>query len=84
MGKAKRYNAYDSAVQAKRLEVQSYGAQRQRLSINSAFRGMPLEPPIATNIASDAGTGTGKFCSASLSADQTANITATFTLNLIP
>ena len=77
MGKAKRYNAYDSAVQAKRLEVQSYGAQRQRLSINSAFRGMPLEPPIATNIASDAGTGTGKFCSASLSADQTANITAT-------
>ena len=77
MGKAKRYNAYDSAVQAKRLEVQSYGAQRQRLSINSAFRGMPLEPPIATNIASDAGTGTGKFCSASLSPDQTANITAT-------
>ena len=77
MGKAKRYNAYDSAVQAKRLEVQSYGAQRQRLSINSAFRGMPLEPPIATNIARDAGTGTGKFCSASLSADQTANITAT-------
>ena len=77
MGKPKRFNAYDSTVKAKRLEVQSYGAQRQRLSINSSFRGQPLEPPIATVLSSDESTGTGTFCSASLAADQTTNIAAT-------
>ena len=76
MGKAKRYNSYDGNVQAKRLEVQSYGAQRQRLSINSSFRSLPLEPPIATNLSSDSATGTGTYCSASLAADQTTNIAA--------
>ena len=78
MGKAKRFNAYDGVVKQKRLEVQSYGAQRQRLSINSSFRGLPLEPPIAVSTgSSSSGDGTGTFCSASLSADQTANIAAT-------
>jgi len=77
MGKAKRNNSYDSAVAERRKVVQSYGAQRQRLSINSSFRGMPLEPPIATVLSTDTGTGTGTFCTASLAADQTTNIAAT-------
>ena len=77
MGKPKRFNSYDLTVKQKRLEVQSYGAQRQRLSINSSFRGPPLEPPIATVLSSDDATGTGTFCSASLAADQTTNIAAT-------
>ena len=77
MGKAKRFNTYDETQANRRKVVQSYGAQRQRLSINSSFRGMPLEPPIATVLSTDEGTGTGTFASASLSADQTTNIAAT-------
>jgi len=77
MGKAKRFNAYDEPQANRRKVVQSYGAQRQRLSINSSFRGMPLEPPIVNAEAFITGTGTGTFASASLSADQTTNIAAT-------
>ena len=77
MGKSKRFNVYDEPQANRRKVVQSYGAQRQRLSINSSFRGMPLEPPIVNAESFITGTGTGTFASASLSADQTTNIAAT-------
>jgi len=78
MGKAKRFNSYDSEVSEKRKLVQGYGQARQNMSgVSSTFRSPGLSP-IAVSSASDAsGTGTGKFLTASLSADQTSNINAT-------
>ena len=75
VGKAKRYNPYDASVRQSRRTVENYGQIRQRY-IGSTFRNEPL-PPIATVLSTDTGTGTGTFCSASLAADQTTNITAT-------
>ena len=75
MGKAKRFNSYDSVVAQNRKVTQSYGQARQDLSTKS-FRSMPQEPPI-TNKIGGSGTGDGKFLTVSLAADQTANIAAT-------
>ena len=76
MGKAKRFNSYDSAVEESRKIVQGFGQARQNLSgIGSSFRSSPLSQPIATTNASTA-SGDGKFLTASLAADQTANISA--------
>lgn len=72
MGKAKRFNPYDSIVAESRKIIQAYGQARQDLS-TKAFRSMPKEPPITTKIRGT-GTGDGKFLTVSLSADQTANI----------
>lgn len=81
MGKPRRFNAYDNNVSELRKVNLSYGVQRQRRSVSSSFRGAPLKPPIATNLPTGgAGSGssasTGTFISASLSADQTANLAA--------
>ena len=77
MGRATRYNAYDKAVSDTRKLSQSYGQARQRLSITSSFRSMPLVPNKAQSSSSGGGgTGTGTYCTASLSADQTANLGA--------
>ena len=70
MGKAKRFNVYDSDIAEKRKVVQSYGQSRQNLSVGSSFRSMPQSPPTVTNTDSN-GTGSGTFCTASLSADHT-------------
>lgn len=76
MGKAKRYNPYDEAVRNQRARAKSFGETRQKFSgINSSFLNSPLQPPI-TNKIRGTGTGDGKFCSASLSANQTTNIGA--------
>jgi len=76
MGKAKRFNAYDAEVAEGRKLVQAYGQARQNLSgISSTFRSPGL-PPIITLSGITNGTGTGKFLTASLAADQTANIAA--------
>jgi len=48
MGKAKRFNTYDSAVSESRKLVEEYGLQRQKQSIGSSFRSMPFVPAIAT------------------------------------
>jgi len=48
LGKAKRFNAYDSDVEQQRKLVKSYGLARQSNSV-SAFRSMPKSPPTATN-----------------------------------
>ena len=77
MGKAKRFNEYDSNVSEKRKLVRSFGLERQKLSIGSSFRSGPLSPPIAVSTGAGAGTGTGTFSTASIAADQTANIAAT-------
>jgi len=74
MGKAKRFNRYDSAVAESRKLSQAYGQSRQDLSIKS-FRSMPKEPPITTKLRGT-GTGDGEFLTVSLAADQTANIAA--------
>jgi len=72
VGKAKRNNEYDSIVSSTRKLAQSYGEIRQTFTgLNSSFRNSPLNPE-ATNI-SDA-TGTGKFVTVSLSANQTSNV----------
>lgn len=45
MGKAKRFNSYDSDVEDKRKIAQNYGLARQNLSgIGSSFRSSPLSP----------------------------------------
>ena len=76
MGKAKRFNSYDSDVAQQRKLIQSYGQQRQNLSgLSSTFR-TPGFAPIAVNPPTATATGTGKFLTASLAADQTANIAA--------
>ena len=75
MGKAKRFNSYDSIVAENRKVTQSYGQARQDLS-TKAFRSMPQEPAITTKIGGS-GTGDGEFLTVSLSADQTTNIAAT-------
>ena len=49
MGKAKRFNSYDSEVEQKRKLVKSYGQVRQNNSV-SAFRSIPKSPTTATNI----------------------------------
>jgi|APSaa5957512535_1039671.scaffolds.fasta_scaffold05424_8 hypothetical protein len=48
MGKAKRFNSYDSDVEQQRKLVRSYGQARQNNSVSS-FRSSPLSPPTATN-----------------------------------
>ena len=77
MGKAKRFNSYDSNVSEKRKLVRSFGLERQKLSVGSSFRSEPLSPPVAVSTGAGAGTGSGTFSTASLAADQTANIAAT-------
>jgi len=77
MGKAKRFNGYDSDVQNARNVVENFGLSRQKLSVGSSFRNMPQSPPTAVSTGSADATGTGTFCSASIAADQTTNITAT-------
>ena len=49
MGKAKRFNSYDSDVEQRRKLVKSYGQARQDKSV-SPFRSIPKSPPTATNI----------------------------------
>jgi hypothetical protein len=56
MGKAKRFNAYDSDVEQQRKLVKSYGLARQSNSV-SAFRSMPKSPPTATNTDNEAVIG---------------------------
>jgi len=77
VGKAKRFSSYDESVAEKRKLVQSYGQARQNISqVSSTFRSAPFSPPVATTTGSSGGSGTGKFATASLAADQTANIDA--------
>jgi len=77
MGKAKRFNSYDSNVSEQRKLIQSYGQARQNLSgITSTFRN-PALPPITVLSGITDGTGDGKFLTVSLAADQTTNIAAT-------
>ena len=50
MGKAKRFNSYDSDVEDKRKIAQNYGLARQNLSgIGSSFRSSPLSPITSTS-----------------------------------
>jgi hypothetical protein len=49
MGKAKRFNSYDSDVEQRRKLVKSYGQARQDKSV-SPFRSIPQSPTTATNI----------------------------------
>jgi hypothetical protein len=76
MGKAKRFNSYDSEVDTRRKIAQEAGVERQKLSVGSSFRNMPLTPPKVAVSPASAGTGTGTFATSSLSADQTTNIAA--------
>jgi len=77
MGKAKRFNAYDSEVSEKRKLVQGYGQARQNMSgISSTFRSPGLTPIAVSSASDSSGTGTGKFVTVSLAADQTANLNA--------
>jgi len=77
MGKAKRFNAYDSIVAENRKVTQAYGQARQDLSIKS-FRSMPQEPPVINaGIFGLRGEGTGEYLTVSMAADQTTNIAAT-------
>jgi len=77
MGKAKRFNSYDSSVAEQRKLIQSYGQARQNLSgITSTFRN-PALPPITVLSGITDGTGDGKFLTVSLAADQITNIAAT-------
>lgn len=61
MGKAKRFNSYDSAVVEKRKIIQSYGEARQKLSIGSSVRSSPLSPPIAAAVVSADTTAEASF-----------------------
>ena len=47
MGKAKRFNAYDSTVDGSRKTVEGFGRDRQRNSIGSSFKAPALQPRIA-------------------------------------
>lgn len=53
MGKAKRFNNYDSDVEQQRKLVKSYGLARQNNSASS-FRSIPQSPPTATNTDNEA------------------------------
>ena len=53
MGKAKRFNNYDSDVEQQRKLVKSYGLARQNNSVSS-FRSIPQSPPTATNTDNEA------------------------------
>ena len=53
MGKAKRFNNYDSDVEQQRKLVKSYGLARQSNSVSS-FRSIPQSPPTATNTDNEA------------------------------
>ena len=81
MGKAKRFNAYDDAVYNSRRVVRSFGVERQNVSgsIGSSFGSQAINPPTGTvgTGGTGSGTGDGTFCTASLSADQTTNLSAT-------
>lgn len=60
MGKAKRFNDYDGAVQSKRREIQGYGQTRQGLSgITSTFRNSPLAPVAVSAAAATVSSGGG-------------------------
>ena len=58
MGKAKRYNAYDSDVAASRERVEQAGRDRQVFSTGSSFRSAPFQPNIATTSTSTGAGGT--------------------------
>ena len=53
MGKAKRFNNYDSDVEQQRKLVKSYGEMRQANSV-TAFRTMAKSAPTATNTDNEA------------------------------
>ena len=74
MGKAKRFNTYDSDVANQRNVIQGYGQARQNLSIGSSFRNQGLSAPIAVSTGASSGTGTGKFITSPLTGDQTTTI----------
>jgi len=42
MGKARRYNTYDQEVDFNRKQIETYGLERQKKSIGSSFRTVPL------------------------------------------
>jgi len=74
MGKAKRFNTYDSDVNDKRNIAQSYGQARQNLSgIGSSFRSSPLSPVTSSSNPGAFGEGTG---------DNLGNHTATQSLDM--
>jgi len=78
MGKAKRFNQYDSDISETRKQVKNFGVARQNYSgITSSFRSAPAPPSnISGQGTSVSSGGDGKFLTASLGADQTANIGA--------
>jgi len=57
MGKAKRFNAYDSDVSNSRRVVENYGRDRQIFSTGSSFRSAPFQPNIATTATSTTASG---------------------------
>lgn len=78
MGKPKRFNSYDDDVDKGRKIAHEFGMTRQRdAGLSSSFATQPRVPPIATVLSSAEGTGDGTFCSSSMAADQTTNISAT-------
>ena len=58
MGKPKRFNAYDSDVDASRKTIENYGRARQVFSTGSSFRSAPFQPPIAVTSGSSSSSGT--------------------------
>lgn len=81
MGKAKRFNPYDSAVAEQRKIVQSYGEARQKLSIGSSFRSLPLSPPVFTATDATAAAVSASF-PLDYSVDDQGNKTGTVTHSL--
>jgi len=65
MGKAKRFNNYDSDVEQQRKLVKSYGEMRQANSV-TAFRTMAKSAPTATNTDNEAVIGLSNPVNASL------------------
>ncbi len=75
MGKAKRFNSYDSIIDESRKITQAYGQARQDLSIKS-FRSMPQQPPTFNPSIFQRFRHNGEYISASLSTGQTTNLAA--------
>ena len=61
MGKAKRFNSYDSAVAENRRIIESYGRIRQEKSTGSSFRNIPQHPQTASSGSSGTG-GSASLC----------------------
>ncbi len=62
MGKAKRFNAYDSDVAASRERVEQAGRDRQVFSTGSSFRSAPFQPNIPATSSTSGTAGLVRAC----------------------